>query len=254
MSISENNVRIIPKLEVKGPNIVKPVHTEALRVIGNPVELAQKYFFQGADELIYLDIVASLYQRPLDLDLLKSVAEKLFVPITAGGGIKSLQDINNILKAGADKISINTFAINNPDFIKVAAQKFGSQCITLYIEAKKTSWGYEAYTDGGREKTGVNAVEWAKKAIELGVGEILVTSIDTDGAKTGYDLALLKEITAFSQVPVIAAGGAGNPEHIYQAIEKGADAIAVSSILHYNLSTIGEIKKYLAEKNVNVRI
>lgn len=255
MSITKKSIRIIPKLEIKGPHVVKPVNTEALRVVGQPPEMTKKYYQEGADEIIYLDIVASLYQRPLDLNLLSQTASEIFVPMTAGGGIQSLQDISNILKAGADKIAINTFALRNPEFLQKASQKFGSQCITLYIEAKKKPDGsWEAYTDGGREKTGVNVIDWLKRAIDLGIGEILLLSIDHDGSKKGFDLELLKKVEAFSSVPVIAAGGAGTIEDIYQAISMGADSVALSSILHYQLSNIAEIKQYLKQKEINVRI
>lgn len=250
------NIRIIPRLDIKGPNVVKPVHTEALRVVGNPEELARRYYEEGADELIYLDIVASLYQRNLDFDLLKSVTKNIFIPMTVGGGIKSIQDINNSLRAGADKVAINTYATRHPEFLKEAAKEFGSQCIVLYIEAKKQPDGtYEAYTDGGRERSGINAVEWARRGIELGVGEILITSVDQDGTRRGYDLDLIKQISNFSPVPVIAHGGAGDLKYIERVVaESRADAISASSIFHYNDFNIKEIKNYLKEKDINVRM
>ncbi|OHA35958.1 MAG: imidazole glycerol phosphate synthase cyclase subunit, partial [Candidatus Taylorbacteria bacterium RIFCSPLOWO2_01_FULL_50_130] len=205
------NIRIIPTLHVKGPNVVKPVHTEALRVVGNPKELAARYYQEGADELIYLDIVASLYQRNLDFELLKSVTEDIFIPVTVGGGIRSIHDINNALRAGADKVAINTFGVSHPDFIREAAREFGSQCIVLYIEAKKQEGGsYEAYTDGGREHSGVGAIEWAKRGIKLGAGEILISSIDRDGTKKGFDIELARSIASRAPIPVIAHGGAGS--------------------------------------------
>lgn len=249
------NIRVIPLLNIKGPNVVKPVHAEALRIVGNPKEFAEKYYKDGADELIYLDIVASLYQRNLDFDLLKSVTENIFIPVTVGGGIRSISDINNALRAGADKVAINTYAIRRPEFLKEAAKEFGSQCIVLYIEAKlRPNEKYEVYTDGGREKSGIDAVEWAKRAIDLGVGEILVTSIDRDGTKRGYDLNLVSQITAFSPIPVIAHGGAGTLESLGQVIAAGkADAISASSIFHYEDFNISDAKKYLKEKNINVR-
>lgn len=250
------NIRIIPRLDIKGPNVVKPVHTEALRIVGNPKELAEFYYQGGADELIYLDIVASLYQRSLDFDLLKSVAENISIPMTVGGGIRSLNDINQALRAGADKVAINTYAIKHPEFLSEAAKEFGSQCIVLYIEAKKQANGsYEAYTDGGREHSGVDAIWWARRGIELGVGEILVTSIDRDGTKLGYDLELIRQISAFSSIPVIAHGGAGDIESVFKAVSDAkADAISISSIFHYKDFTIEDVKKYLKVKNINVRL
>lgn len=250
------NIRIIPRLDIKGPNVVKPIQTEALRVVGNPKELAYRYYQAGADEIIYLDIVASLYQRNLDFELLKSAAENIFIPITVGGGLRSINDINNVLRSGADKVAINTYAVKNSGFIKEAVREFGSQCIVLYVEAKKQAGGgYEVYTDGGREKTGLEVISWIKKAIKLGVGEILVTSVDKDGTRCGYDLELLKKISVFSPVPVIAHGGAGRPESLKQAItEAGVDALSISSIFHYNEYSIAEVKDYLSSNNINVRI
>jgi imidazole glycerol-phosphate synthase subunit HisF len=250
------NVRLIPRLDIKGPNVVKPVQTDALRIVGNPKELADRYYREGADELIYLDIVASLYQRNIDFDLLKSVTENIFIPITVGGGIRSIHDINNVLRSGADKIAVNTHAVRHPEFIPEAVREFGSQCIVLYVEAKRQSNGeYEAYTDGGRERSGLEVVEWVKQALDLGVGEILITSVDRDGTRKGYDLELVEKITEFSHVPVIAHGGAGKPETLRDAIIRGkADALGVASIFHYQESSILEIKKYLKGEDINVRI
>lgn len=250
------NIRIIPLLNIKGPHVVKPLYTEALRIVGDPKEFAERYYKEGADELIYLDIVASLYQRSLNFDLLHNVTENIFIPVTVGGGIRSLQDINNALRAGADKVAINTFAIRHPEFLSEAAKEFGAQCIVLFIEAKRRPDGkYEVYTDGGRERSGVNAVEWAKKAIDLGVGEILVTSIDRDGTRKGYDLELIEKITEFASIPVIVHGGAGSPESMKQAVLDGhADALAASSVFHYKDFSIGEAKAYLKREAINVRI
>ncbi len=250
------NIRIIPRLDIKGPNVVKPVHTEALRVVGNPRELARRYYEEGADEIVYMDIVASLYQRNLDFDLLRSVTESIFIPFTVGGGIRDIRDINNALRSGADKVAINTYAIHHPEFITVAAKEFGSQCIVLSVEAKKQPSGrWEIYTDGGRERSGVDAVEWAKRGIELGAGEIMITSIDQDGTRRGYDLNLIKKITEFANVPVIAYGGAGNSGHIEEVILEGrADAVAAASVFHYKDFTIGELKNHLNDKSINVRI
>lgn len=250
------NIRIIPRLDIKGPNVVKPVQTDALRIVGNPKELAQNYYKDGADELIYLDIVASLYGRNIDFDLLKSTSEGIFIPITVGGGIRSIHDINNALRSGADKIAINTYAIKNPEFIKEAVREFGSQCIVLYVEAKKQKDGrYEAYTDGGREKSGLEVVEWIRKALDFGIGEILITSVDQDGTRAGYDISLLKEISAFAKVPIIAHGGAGSLDSLTEAItDAKVDALGMSSILHYREHSIPKIKEYLSGKNINARI
>lgn len=250
------NIRVIARLDIKGSNVVKPVQTEALRVVGNPKELASRYYEEGADELIYLDIVASLYRRNLDFDLLKSVTENIFIPVTVGGGIRSIHDINNALRAGADKVAINTYAVRHPEFLNEAAKEFGSQCIVLYIEAKKQPDGiYEAYTDGGREHSGINAIEWVRRGIELGAGEILVTSVDRDGTRLGYDLDLIKQIAAFANIPIIAHGGAGTLESLDKVVADGkADAVAASSVFHYRDFSIGEVKRYLKEKNINVRL
>lgn len=250
------NIRIIPRLDIKGPNVVKPVHTEALRIVGNPVELARRYYEGGADEIIYMDIVASLYQRNLDFDLLKSVAENIFTPLTVGGGIRTIYDINNALRSGADKVAINTYAVHHPEFISEAAKEFGSQSIVLSIEAKKQPDGtWEAYTDGGREHSGLDAVKWAKKSLELGAGELMITSIDRDGTRRGYELDLIEKITNFANVPVIVYGGAGDPASVLKVIKEGkADAVSAASIFHYNDFLISDIKKYLKNNGVNVRL
>lgn len=250
------NIRIIPRLDIKGPNVVKPIQTEALRVVGNPKELATRYYLEGADEIIYLDIVASLYQRNLNFDLLKSVTKDIFIPVTAGGGIRTIRDINYALRSGADKAAINTHLVRNPKFINEAVKEFGSQCIVLFIEAKKQVDGsYEVYTDGGRERTGLEIIDWAKKAVKLGVGEILISSIDKDGTKNGFDIELLKKINRIAPIPVIAHGGAGSLDSLKSAVQDGgADALGLSSILHYRDYSIKEIKNFLKSNNINVRI
>lgn len=250
------NIRIIPTLHIKGHNVVKPVHTEALRVIGSPKELAERYYREGADELVYLDIVASLYQRNLDVDLLKSVTEHICIPVTVGGGIRTIHDINNALRAGADKVAVNTHAIRHPEFLTDAAREFGSQCIVLFIEAKKKADGrYEAYTDGGREPSGVDALAWAKQGIELGAGEILISSIDQDGTRRGYDIALVRELSASAPIPVIAHGGAGSYESVVSVITEGkADAVAASSVFHYGEYSIPDLKIYLRNQGIHVRM
>jgi imidazole glycerol-phosphate synthase subunit HisF len=249
-------IRIIPRMDIKGPNIVKGINAEGLRVIGSPKELAKKYYEDGADEILYMDIVASLYQRNLDFDLLKSVAKDIFIPLTVGGGIRSIEDINNALRAGADKIAINTYATHRSKFLSQAVKKFGSQCIVLSIEAKNIApHKWEVYTDGGREKTGIDVMEWTEQAIDLGVGEILVTSIDQDGTRSGYDRKLIDAISDFSSIPVIAHGGAGSMESVKEVIlETKCDAVSLSSALHYKDFSIRELKKILLKSKIHVRI
>lgn len=249
-------IRLISRLDIKGPNVIKGVQTEGLRVVGNPKDLALKYYNEGVDEILYMDNVASLYGRNLDFDQLKSVCENIFIPVTVGGGIRSLNDINDALRAGADKVAINTFAIKDPEFLSQAAHNFGSQCIVLSVEAKRIRENkWEVYTEGGREKTNVDVIEWVKKAIELGVGEIMLTSIDQDGTRKGYDIELIKKITEFATVPVIVHGGASSPKDIELAIVKGhADAVSASSIYHYDEYKISDVKGKLNSENIPIRL
>lgn len=247
-------MRVITRLDIKGPHVVKTVHAEGLRVVGDPAALAEHYYAEGIDELVYMDIVASLYQRNLDFEQLKAISQNVFIPITAGGGIRSLNDIGMALHAGADKVAINTYAIRNPEFLREATEKFGSQCVVLSVEAKKISEGkWEAYTDGGREKTGVDVLEWVAQCIKIGIGEILLTSIDKDGTRSGYDLDLIRAVEDISSVPVIAHGGAGNIEDVLAAVHTGADAVSASSIYHYNLISIPQVKESLRAKNIALR-
>src|SRR3989344_515867 len=248
--------RIIPQLHIKGPMVVKPIHTEALRIVGEPIELAKRYYRDGADEIIFLDIVASLYGRNPDLTLIEVVSNAIFVPLTVGGGIRTIHDIAQVLRAGADKIAINTHAIKNPPFLKEAVEQFGAQCIVLFIEAKNQGPGkWEAYTDGGRERTGCDVIDWVKRALDFGVGEFLVTSIDRDGTRRGYDLELVRAITAISPVPVIAHGGAGTKETFKDVlIDARADAVAASSVFHYRDYSIAELKNYLRNEKIDVRL
>ncbi len=223
-------------------------------MVGTPKELAEKYYNEGIDELVYMDIVASLYQRNLDFDQLRETSKNVFIPLTVGGGIRSLGDIEMALHAGADKVAINTYAIHHPEFLREAAEKFGSQCVVLSVEAIETGAGrWEAYTDGGREKTGVDVLQWIEKALTLGVGEILLTSIDRDGTKTGYDLTLLRAVENISTVPVILHGGAASPDDVVEVAVAGAEAVSVSSILHYGTSSVGAIKKRLQEEGIEIR-
>ena len=236
------NIRLIPRLDIKGPNLVKGIHFEGLRVLGKPEDFAAHYYKTGADELFYQDAVASLYNRNSLLDIVARTAKKIFIPLTVGGGIRTLDDINNILRAGGDKVAINTEAINDPGFITKAAQRFGSSTIVVSIEAIKTSTGYMALTNYGREPTDKDAVEWAKQAVQLGAGELMVTAVHNEGTGKGFDTKLISEISAAVPIPVIAGGGAGNVEHVLEAVKEGkADAVSLASILHYDY-----IKEYRA--------
>lgn len=248
-------LRIIPRLDVKGMNVIKGIHLEGLRIVGKPAELAKRYYEQGADEILYMDVVASLYGRENILEIVKETTSLgVFIPITVGGGIRTLEDIKKTLRAGADKVAINTFAIKNPEFVKEASKMFGAQCIVGSIEAKKTKNKWEAYIENGREKTGLDAIDWAKKLVELGAGELLITSIDQEGTEKGYDLELIKKIVSEVSVPVIACGGAKNSENIRLCLEETkCDAVALASLLHYNETTVSEIKKYLKEQNLEIR-
>ncbi|MEK7881113.1 MAG: imidazole glycerol phosphate synthase subunit HisF [Deltaproteobacteria bacterium] len=246
--------RIIPCLDVKDGRVVKGIGFVGLRDAGDPVEAAKAYDAQGADELVFLDITASHEKRKTILDIAERTAEEVFMPVTIGGGIKTIDDIREMLRAGADKVSINTSAVENPEFIRKAAEKFGSQCIVVAIDAKKKGGSWEVYTHGGRKPRGLDAVEWASRAVELGAGEILLTSMDKDGTKDGYDIALTRSVSMAVTVPVIASGGAGSLEHLLDAFTQGmADAALAASIFHFGEHTIGEAKTFLAGKGVRVR-
>jgi cyclase len=248
--------RIIPCLDVKDGRVVKGVRFVELRDAGDPVENAKFYDEQGADELTFLDITASFEKRKIILTVVERTANEVFMPLTVGGGIRDLMDIRDLLNAGADKVSMNTAAVEDSDFIRRAAERFGSQCIVLAIDAKRRApSGWEVYTHGGRTPTGLDAVAWAKKGEELGAGEILLTSMDRDGTKDGYDLGLTRTISEAVGIPVIASGGAGNLEHLYEALAQGsADAVLAASIFHYREYSIREAKEYLREKGVEVRL
>jgi imidazole glycerol-phosphate synthase subunit HisF len=231
------NIRVIPRLDIKGPNLVKGIHLEGLRVLGKPEQFARYYYETGADELVYMDVVASLYNRNSLHDIIKKTANEIFIPLTVGGGLRTIEDIREVLRVGADKISLNTAAIKNPQIIKEASRKFGSSTILISIEAiRQTDGKYLAYTDNGREYTGIEVIQWAKKVEELGAGEIMITSIDKEGTGIGYDIELTKNVSEAVSIPVIASGGAGNVEHTAKVIQEGmADAIAIASILHYGV-------------------
>ena len=246
--------RIIPCLDVKDGRVVKGIGFVGLRDAGDPVEAAKAYDAQGADELVFLDITASHEKRKTILQVAERTAEEVFMPVTIGGGIKTIDDIREMLRAGADKVSINTSAVENPEFVRKAAEKFGSQCVVVAIDAKKKGGSWEVYTHGGRKARSLDAVEWAKKIVSLGAGEILLTSMDRDGTKDGYDIALTRSVSMAITVPVIASGGAGNLEHLLDAFTQGmADAALAASIFHFGEHTIGEAKTFLAGKGVRVR-
>ena len=248
--------RIIPCLDVKNGRVVKGINFLDLKDAGDPVEQAAYYDKSGADEICFLDITATHEERNIILETVKKTADKCFVPLTVGGGIRTIEDIRKLLIAGTDKVSINTAAIKDPSFIKRAAQKFGSQCIVVAVDAKKTgNEKWEIFTHGGRKKTGIDAIEFSKQSVSNGAGEILLTSMDKDGTKSGYDLDLLKIITRSVQVPVIASGGAGTLEHLFEGLKVGgASAVLAASIFHYGEFTIQQAKEYLASKDVQVRI
>ena len=229
-------VRIIPRLDIKGPNLVKGIHFEGLRVLGKPERFARYYYENGADELIYMDAVASLYGRNSLLDIVEKTAREIFIPLTVGGGLRSVDDIRKTLRAGADKVSVNTAALARPELIREAARSFGSSTIVISIEAIRRADGrFEAYTDFGRECTGMDAFEWALRAVDLGAGELMVTSIDREGTGKGFDLDLVRPIAEAVPVPVIACGGAGSVGHIQDVVERGlADAVCLASMLHYD--------------------
>ena len=249
------NVRLIARLDIKGPNLIKGIHLEGLRVIGDPQEHARRYYEAGADELLYMDIVASLYGRNNLTDIVSRAAKDVFVPMTVGGGVRSLDDARKLLRAGADKVAINTAATAKPALITEMAHKLGSQCVVLSIEAKRVSPGkWTAYTDNGREHTGKDAVQWAKHGAELGAGEILVTSVDQEGTRKGFDVELVRAITAAVEIPVIASGGMGSFEHLREVVvEGGADAVAMADILHYKRASLQGIRSEAVAAGIPMR-
>jgi cyclase len=249
------NVRLIARLDIKGPNLIKGVHLEGLRVIGDPQEYARMYYEQGADELVYIDIVASLYGRSKLTEIVRRAAHDVFVPMTVGGGIRNVDDVGDLLRAGADKVAINTAAVRRPELVTEVSRRYGSQAMVLSIEAKQQAPGkWEVYTDCGRERSGVDAIEWARRGVELGAGEILVTSIDREGTRKGFDVALTKAVSSAVTVPVIASGGYGEPQHLGEVIRDGAaDAVAIADALHYKKTTIGELRSHAAAAGIEVR-
>ncbi|MCX5807597.1 MAG: imidazole glycerol phosphate synthase cyclase subunit [Proteobacteria bacterium] len=251
-----HNMRLIARLDVKGPNLVKGVQLEGLRKMGNPNRFAKKYYDDGIDEIIYMDIVASLYERNNIKEIVRRTSEDVFIPVTVGGGIRSVDDAREILRAGADKVAINTAAIKNPQLIRQVSQRFGSQCMVLSIEAKKKGEKqWEAYYDYGREKTGIDAIEWAQKGYDLGAGEILLTSIDMEGGAKGFDLELVRTVSDMLPIPVIASGGMGNIDDLEKVVKDGhADAVAMAHVLHYGMLTIDEIRDGCQQRGIKVRV
>jgi cyclase len=249
------NTRLIARLDVKGSNLIKGVHLEGLKVVGLPAEYARRYYRQGIDEIVYMDMVASLYGRNNLTDIVVTTARDVFVPITVGGGVRSIEAAQQLLKVGADKIAINTAALRRPEIISELAERFGSQCIVLSIEAMRDSKGnWECYTDNGREKTGRYAVEWAEQGAKLGAGEVLLTSIDQEGTRLGFDVELTRAVTANVDIPVIASGGMGGVPHLLDVILKGgADAVAMADFLHYDRQQIPELRSEVRNAGVLVR-
>lgn len=249
------NVRLIARLDVKGPNLIKGVHLEGLRVLGDPGEFAKRYYDQGADEIIYMDIVASLYGRSNLVEIVRKTTEDVFIPVTVGGGIRSVDDVQELLDSGADKVAINTSAVNAPELITKVSERFGSQCMVLSIEAKRQPDGsWKAYTDNGRERTDFDVVEWAQRGVSLGAGEILLTSIDREGTRKGYDVELTKKVTQAVNIPVIASGGMGRVDHLFSAVrDAGADAVAMADVLHYGRLQLGDIRTAAGQAGIKVR-
>lgn len=256
------NVRLIARLDIKGPNLIKGIHLEGLRVVGDPQAFARRYYGEGVDELIYMDIVASLYGRNSLKDIVSRTARDVFIPMTVGGGVRSVDDVRELLRAGADKVAINTAAVNRPELLTECSRAFGSQCIVLSIEAKRMGQGrgqdearWEAFTDNGREHSGRDVVEWARQATDLGAGEILLTSVDQEGTRKGFDVDLVKAVTAVTEIPVIASGGMGTAQHLIDVCTRGgADAVAIADALHYNRLDLQALREEARRAGVPVRV
>ncbi len=247
--------RIIPCLDVKDGNVVKGIHFLGLKEVGDPVALAKKYYLDGADELVFLDISATVEKRKTMVEVVKKVAKEIFIPFTVGGGIQTVEDVRTMLMAGADKVSLNSAAIRNPSLIKEASERFGNQCVVLAVDAKrrKDNAGWNVYIEGGRKDTGIDCMEWIQKGVSLGAGEILLTSMDADGTKDGFDIELYKTVSKIVNVPVIASGGCGKMEDFVDALQV-SDAALAASIFHYDETSVQNVKKYLKEKGVAVRL
>lgn len=249
------NIRLIARLDIKGPNLIKAIQLEGVRVVGDPRTFAQRYYDQGVDEVLYMDAVASLYGRDTMLDIVRRTADEVFVPITVGGGLRSIEDVRAMLRVGADKIAINTAATQRPDLITEIANTFGAQCMVLQIDAKRDGkGGWESYRDGGREHTGLDAIEWARRGEALGAGEILLTSVDREGTCRGFDIELTKAVTDAVSIPVIASGGMGGFAHLRDAaIQGGADAVAIAHVLHYGKATLPTLRQEALAAGLPVR-
>ncbi len=252
-------IRVIPCLDVDAGRVVKGVHFEGLRDAGDPVELARRYDAEGADEITFLDVSASATDRSTTYDVVHRTAQEVFVPLTVGGGVRAVEDVDRLLRAGADKVGVNTAAIARPELVAEIAERFGSQVLVLSVDARRvvdgppTASGYEVTTHGGRRGTGLDAVAWARQAVELGAGEVLLNSMDADGTTDGFDLEMLTAVRAAVAVPLIASGGAGTPEHFLAAVRAGADAVLAASVFHFGTLTIGQVKEHLRAAGVEVR-
>lgn len=248
-------IRLIPRLDIKAPNLIKGVRLEGLRKIGDPNQFARRYYEDGADEILYMDIVASLYERNSLTDIVERATRDVFVPMTVGGGVRSLADARQLLRSGADKVAVNTAAVRRPELVTEIARTFGSQCMVLSIEAKSAGPGrWEAYTDNGREHTGRDVVDWARQAVAMGAGEILLTAVDQEGTRKGFDIALVKAVSGAVDVPVIASGGMGTVAHLLEVVrDGGADAVAMADVLHYDRMTLAEIRRACREAGLAVR-
>ena len=247
--------RLIARIDVKNEFVIKGIHLEGLRKVGDPNKLAKKYYEAQVDEIFFMDVVASLYERNNLYHIIEQACTEIFIPITIGGGIRSVDDIQSALRSGADKVALNTQAIKTPELIEESSRKFGRQCIVGSIEAKRKRSGWEAYIDNGRESTGVDVIEWASRLEALGAGELILTSVDQEGTKKGYDIELAKVVCSQVNIPVIASGGIGQPTHLSQLCEQApVDGVAIASVLHYNLNTPEEFKKELSRNNVEVRL
>ena len=248
-------IRLIARLDVKGPNLIKGVHLEGLRVIGAPNDFARRYYAQGADELIYIDCVASLYGRNSLGDIVQRAAQDVFIPMTVGGGVRTVDDATHLLRCGADKVAVNTAAVANPQLISDIARRFGSQCMVLSVEAKRIGPGrWEAFTDNGREDTGLDVIAWIKRGVALGAGEVLLTSVDKEGTRKGFDVELVSAVTSEVSVPVIASGGMGSTDHLLDVVQRGqADAVAMADILHYGRASFADIRRATHDAGIPVR-
>lgn len=247
-------LRLIARLDVKAPNLIKGIHLEGLRKLGDPQAFAERYYAEGVDEIIYIDSVASLYERNTIVDLIEHTAENIFIPITAGGGVRSLDDARKLLRAGADKVAINTAATHRPELISEIAMACGSQCVVLSVEAKRHGNAWEAYCDNGRERTGLDVIEWCGRGAELGAGEILLTSVDREGTRQGFDIELTRAVAESVGIPVIASGGMGAFEHLQSVVNEGrADAVAMAHVLHYQEATIPELRERAMASGIDVR-